>query len=64
MLLTAADCMYLLTLLQEKHGFGYSDVEIEVHLSDGPYKVKVGTLQAGLSIMMEAAVKAGKRGRG
>lgn len=62
-MLTAADCKYLLQLLQKEHGFGYSDAEIEVNLGSGTHKVKVGVLQAGLSMMMEAAHKAGRAGR-
>ena len=45
--LTSKEIHFILGLMQEKYGFGYSDAE-----EDG---IKVGQLQAKLSIMMEAA---------
>lgn len=49
MLLTKEEIVLILTLLREKYGFGYSDTE-----EDG---VKVGALQAKLSIMLEVVSK-------
>ena len=46
-MLTSKEIMFILNLMQGKYGFGYSDAE------EG--EIKVGALQAKLSIMMEAA---------
>ena len=47
MMLTSKEIMFILNLMKDKYGFGYSDAE------EG--EIKVGALQAKLSIMMEAA---------
>ncbi len=41
--------MFILTLMQDKYGFGYSDAE------EGT--VKVGVLQAKLSVMLESSLQ-------
>ncbi len=46
-MLTKKQIAYLLQLLAEKHGHGYSDAEV-----DG---VKIGVLQAALSVMGQVA---------
>ena len=51
MVLTSKEIGVILKILQEKYGLGYSDAE-----EDG---VRVGTLQAKLSIMAEVAIKSG-----
>ena len=50
--LTSKEIYFILHLMQEKYGSGYSQVE-----EDG---IRVGALQAKLSMMMEAAVKEGR----
>ncbi len=62
-MLTEADYRYLLQLIAEKHGFGYSKEEITIDTSAGKAVCKVGVLQAGLSVMMEASARLGKHGR-
>jgi len=52
-MLTATQIQYLLELLSEKHGPGYSKDKIE----GGPIGGSVGALQAALSIMLEIAMK-------
>jgi hypothetical protein len=52
-MLTESEIGYLLQLLAEKHGFGYSQDHVEG--DRGP--VKVGALQAKLSLMLEVAHK-------
>lgn len=62
-MLTAADYMYLLQLLREKHGFGYSSDEVKIEVGGKERTVKVGVMQAGLSMLAEAAGKAGRYDR-
>jgi len=50
--LTSAEISVILRSLQEKYGHGYSDAE-----ENG---VKIGQLQAKLSIMGEVAAKSGR----
>ena len=52
MVLTSKEIGIILKSLQEKYGFGYSNAE-----EDG---VKVGQLQAKLSVMAEVAIKSGR----
>ena len=49
MILSSKEIHFILMLIQEKYGFGYSDVETD--------DVKVGALQAKLSVMLEVAVR-------
>ena len=49
-MLTSEEIMFILNLIEQKYGFGYSDAEER--------GVKVGALQAKLSIMMEVIQKA------
>ncbi len=51
-MLSSDQISYLLLLLSEKHGPGYSDKTVE--------NVSIGTLQAALSIMLEMVTKKGK----
>jgi len=48
-MLTSKEIMIILSLMKEKYGFGYSAAE------EG--EIKVGALQAKLSIMLEVAGK-------
>lgn len=50
--LTSQEIGVILKALPEKYGFGYSDAE--------EYGVKVGQLQAKLSVMAEVEVKMGR----
>ena len=50
--LTSNEIYFILNLMQEKYGFGYSDaVEGEI---------RVGALQAKLSVLLELALKEGR----
>ncbi len=50
--LTSKEIYFILGLMREKYGFGYSDAK------EG--EIKVGQLQAKLSIMLELAAKQGR----
>jgi len=50
--LTSREIRFILNLMQEKYGFGYSDaVENEI---------QVGSLQAKLSVLLELALREGR----
>lgn len=58
---TVGQCLYLLKLLEEKHGWGYSKDVVKVKGGgNNEYEVNVGALQAGLGMNMEVARRLGR----